>query len=569
MTRSIPDETATGRAPASWPAHLGLAALCSVVAMLPMLLCGVTSSNDLGQNFQRAVTIHDSIAAGTWYPAFGAATNGGLGDLAVRFYPPLAYYVISAATFSLGDWYSGTLLAYGIFFFAGAWGTMLWAREVFSDKHALVAAGLFTFAPYHLNLIYNNGLIAEFAALGIAPFCFLYVTRMCRRDSAGDAVGLSAATALLVLTHLPSTIIIIIGLGLYATLLTGRKIVSIRSAKLVAAVIAGAAASSFYWARMLPELSWVKHSGEKYFAGIYNYQMNFLLVPRHILNIADDVLNLWPADLMLLAVILIVVPAAYYMLSERLGTKVQMVAAALFVTSIFMTTPLSTPVWTAVGFLQRVQFPWRWLGLVSLVGAVIASDGLVRLSGTLKEAKPGPMTVIMGVCLSAYVFTSAFLVKEAVYLSRTAFVAQVSILASAPSYDGWLPVWCPDAVPAAAEQVDAGGRTVRIEDWRAERRSFHIDAGPAGLASVATLYYPRWHVAVNGGPPMAVDDSDGLIALNLPDGACDVVLTFDEPGYVKAASAASGILWAAMLTGTVVLLLKSRKRHPRRSDRPF
>lgn len=539
----------------------------SVIATLPMILFGVASSNDFAQNFQRAAIIHDSIASGSLSPPFGAQTNGGLGDLAVRFYPPMVYYVLSASAFLAGEWYFGTLIAYLLLFFASGLGVYLWALEAFSAKTAIIAAGIFTFAPYHINVVFNNGLIAEFAAFAVIPFCFLFAARTISAKNVASILGLTVSYALLILTHLPSTIIVSICLAIYSGMLIPRTRLFAPLARLGIAVALSAAASSFYWVRMAPEIGWVKHSGSEYFSGIYGYRRNFVLAPQNFFGLGDDQLNLWLADLMLLAIILIAVPSFYFFFKKhkKLSTP-QIVLTVLFVFSIFMATPPSGLVWEYLPFLQRIQFPWRWLGIITVVGSLIGSYGLVNFSSHQKQRIPVLATIVFAIFLSFFAFMSAFLVKGSHYMPREEFNSQISGLAAANSYIGWLPIWVPDFPQKVSERVRIIGRNVDIIEWAASSRSFLIGNGKPGEAEIGTYFYPRWQASVNRIDVPVKYNSAGLIVIDIPEGPARVNLTFREPAYVTFAQILSIVVWFALLTTIMVFLIKSRPERIRRTD---
>ena len=549
------------------PGHLLLISAFSVIALLPMIFFGVASSNDFAQNFQRAAIIHDSVASGSLSPPFGAQTNGGLGDLAVRFYPPMVYYVLSASTFLAGEWYFGTLITYLLLFFASGLGVYLWALEAFSAKTAIIAAGIFTFAPYHLNVIYNNGLIAEFAALAVIPFCFLFAARTISMRSVASIIGLSVSYALLILTHLPSTIIVSICLAIYSGMLIARQRLFAPLARLAIAVAFSAAASSFYWVRMAPEIAWVKHSGPEYFSGIYDYRRNFVFAPQNFFGLGDDQLNLWLADLMLLAIILVTVPSFYLFFKKhkKLSTP-QIVLTVLFVFSIFMATPPSGLVWEYLPFLQRIQFPWRWLGIISVVGSLLGSYGLANFSSDQKHRIPVLATILFTIFLAFFAFTSAFLVKGSHYIPREEFNSQISDLAAADSYIGWLPIWASDIPEKVSERVRTSGRSVDIIEWTAANRSFLIGNGNRGEAEIGTYFYPRWQASVNRNDVPVKYNSAGLIVIDIPEGPARVNLTFREPAYITFAQILSVAIWFALLTTIMVFLIKSLTERTRKTN---
>ncbi|HEX3101731.1 MAG TPA: 6-pyruvoyl-tetrahydropterin synthase-related protein, partial [Pyrinomonadaceae bacterium] len=291
-----------------------LIAAFAVIAMLPSYFGGIPIGNDQSQHYQFAWTVYDSVRSGDVYPSLAKETNRQFGDYGLRFYPPLTYYSLSLVYFIVQDWYFASLIAFTLVFFIGGLGIYLWARDELGPTPALIAALIYILAPYHLNQIYNNFLLAEFFAAAIIPFCFLYLTRLCRAGGWINALGLTIAYAALILTHLPTTILCSLTMGLYTLFLLRRSAVMTTATKLAASVMSALLMTSFYWSRWLPELQWIKHSTSKYFAATWDYSSNFLLRPSHFINFATDESNLWFADALLLVTLVIALPTAAYLL---------------------------------------------------------------------------------------------------------------------------------------------------------------------------------------------------------------------------------------------------------------
>jgi hypothetical protein len=109
--------------------HLSLIAFFALAAMSSSFYFGITSGNDLFQHFQFAFTIQDTIASGEIYPSVAGTVNHGFGDVALRFYLALAYYVLSVFYFVARDWYFASLAASFFVFFVGGAGAYFLARE--------------------------------------------------------------------------------------------------------------------------------------------------------------------------------------------------------------------------------------------------------------------------------------------------------------------------------------------------------------------------------------------------------------------------------------------------------
>lgn len=538
--------------------HIALIGAFSILVMSSSFYYGVTSGNDFAQHYQFANTIHHSIISGEFYPSWADSQNQGYGDAAIRFYPPFSYYILSASYIVTADWYGASLLTFFLIFWAGGIGIYFWAKEEFSANQSLLAAGLYIFAPYHVNQIYNNFLYAEFASSAVIPFCFLFITRVCRRGKMGDMLRLSISFALLLLTHLPLTIIASLIFFVYALSLLKKDSFLTVLTKLAGSILCAVAASSFYWLRMITELGWIKHSSEKYFSSIFDYRENFLFAPQNILNFQTDTSVLWFADLMLLAMLLISIPSVILFVKNRRSlSRLSVSIALIFVISILMTTPLSKPVWDNLGFLQKVQFPWRWLGIVSMSGALFSSVGILRAAEMMNVNKSHLLSLGLGIILTFYAFMSAFVIKQAVYLPAEKFNNQIRGLENANSFDCWWTIWAKSDAFKVKEKLLAPNRQAEIVSWNSTEKEFNVSAGEeASSLRVATFYYPHWKATVNGRDASIEAADDSSILIPLPAEPARVRLYFSEPYFVRIANFISLAIWLIFVLLGGVLVYK-------------
>lgn len=224
------------------------------LALLPAILYGIPRGNDLPHHYRMALSFYDSIRAGALYPGWNSEAGGGYGDASFRFYPPAAYYALAAARALAGNWYDASLLLFAVLSAAGALGVYFWARIFLPASLAACAGVLYTFAPYHINEIYQAFLLPEYAASAVLPFAFAFTALVCAKGRARDVAGLSAAYALLILTHLPLAVIGSFALLAYALLMIDKTDLLKTMTRLALAAAVGLAASARYWVMMAAEL---------------------------------------------------------------------------------------------------------------------------------------------------------------------------------------------------------------------------------------------------------------------------------------------------------------------------
>jgi 4-amino-4-deoxy-L-arabinose transferase-like glycosyltransferase len=531
----------------------------AVIAMLPAYWFGLPSGNDQSQHYQFAWTVYNSVKSGDIYPSFAPGTNHGFGDYGLRFYPPLTYYVLAGLRIVTGDWYFASMIALTLVFFTGALGIYLWTRDLFDERTALIAAALYTFIPYHLNEIYNNALLAEFFATAVLPFCFLYLHRTMVRLSLKNALLLAVSTSLLVLTHLPLTLIGGIAMAVYAVCLIDRERLVRQLGSLALVGLLTAAMTAFYWPRWLPELAWITHNTDKYFSTTWDYRSNFLLLPTHWTNLSEDVLNLWFADLMLIVGVVIALPAAILVLRGREKWRPLLPLLIMVALAALMTTPLTEPLWNKLSFLQKTQFPWRWLAVVSMFAAVLGAVGITR---GLDESREKNVLVpgLVALSLASLAFMSVLIGRTPIYITHSELKHEISTFDDSTGCDCWWPVWAKTAAFTQKADVIASGRDVTIKTWSPGERVFVVAPGAATTAMIKTWYYPRWMANVNGGAVEAHSDENGALTIDIPPDTADVSVRFVEPSYVRGAGIISLLAWIIVAFIGAALLIKSRGR---------
>src|SRR4029079_755971 len=160
--------------------HVLVLVLVAIVAIVPICLWGIPVGGDLANHFRFALPFYDSIHNGHFYPGWLAESNAGYGDPRFRFYPPGLYYLL-AAVHTVSSWYTATVISFVCLSIVGSLGVYLWARTTQSQSTAMWAGILYTFAPYHLNELYQASLLSEYAASAVLPFVFLFIDRICTR----------------------------------------------------------------------------------------------------------------------------------------------------------------------------------------------------------------------------------------------------------------------------------------------------------------------------------------------------------------------------------------------------
>jgi hypothetical protein len=511
----------------------------TALAMFPAFWRGIPQGADLTNHFRFALPFYDA-----WHnwgtPGWLAESNFGWGDARFRFYPPALYCLFAVLRRSLGNWHAATLAAFTLLTVGRGCGVYCWARALKLSAPAALRAGIAAIlAPFLLNEFYQASFLAEYAACAVLPFAFCYVERLVSREARlRDVAGLAMAYALLIFSHLPLTVIGSLALFAYVLLRWKWRDGARPLLLLAIAVVLGLAASATFWATMLAELPLIKSSAAVA-NPYYDYRRNFLFSP-----FAATHLNTWFASLLGGLTIAYLAPALALRLRGEDQRPLRAVAI-LCVGALLMTTDLSRPVWWIVPKLREVQFPFRWLTVVSLAGALLLGVAAQTWQTAWRQMSPRYFTLLLGFLLASG-YTAKIIWLDTDYLPRRQFEELINDSRNGVSHKDWLPLAAQEVgkMPPMATPVEtAQGRGVTISVWQPELRVFQVAAGPPGAARVKTYYYPYWQ-ATDGAQSLTVKpDENGALLIDLPASATAVTLAFNEPPRTRRMALVSGAAW--------------------------
>ncbi len=533
---------------------LSLIFLSCFLVMLPMPLSGLPEGYDVAQHLRFAAAFRDAFLEGNLAPGWVGIDNYGFGAVGIRFYPPLADYILGITDIYFQSWFSSFIFNAFFWMFPGCFGMYFWAREFVIREQAAIAGVLFALMPYHVLQIYQYTLFSEFAAAAILPFCFWFLTRVITRGQLADVLFLAVSCSLFVLTHLPSIITGSIALCIYTFLLLDWKEFKETARRLMLAAVLTLSATSFYWLRLVTEVSWVKHNTEENWSAFFDFS-------RYLLPIIYSAPEkfyweriLWLLDVTALLTLLMLLPLVIYVMpgirNDLADAGRKKVAMTLCVTGLFLILIMSFPakiVWETLPVLHKIQFPWRFLSPVSMIAALSFAIGLPLLYKQYKNQRRligySTIALISGVLI----FNLAENILPMSPYSREDFEEKYAQMNTSEACDCWWPVWAKRAAFEQKEKVVADSRIVTILDWDRENRKFSVEEGEQGNARVATFWYPHWKARVNGMQVEVAKDENGAILIPIPSIRSEITLYFKEPVFLEAAKYVSLITWITLL----------------------
>ena len=541
-------------------AALVVSVVVALAVVSPFWFLGNASGHDFEFHLYSWLDAAHSWRAGVLFPRWAELANYKYGEPRFIFYPPLSWMLGAALSFLLpwkmvaGAFVVLALTVAGVSMFR-------LAREYLPLPDAVMAGALYLANPYHLVVVYIRSAYAELLVSALFPLAVLYVLRLPRE--CWRAVGpLALVFGAIWLTNAPAALMTSYALALLLVVLAWAE----RSPALLlpgaAALGTGLMLAAVYIVPATAEQSWVRIH-EILSAGLTPDE-NFLFA--HTPDRLHDAFNAAVSTVavieigVLALIILIALVARTVNVRERLG-KAWPALIALGEFSSLLMVRMTAPLWRVLPKLRFIQFPWRWLVVLSfcvalLVAASLAPKPRLRIAGWLCVA------VLLG-------FDAHYFVVHGWWDPDGADTVRSEALDI--GYDGsdeYAPVATDhyDLVKElpAASLVDDDGRLsdahALVREWLPEERRLEVETHAPAHLMLRLVSYPAWQVKVNEHlVETATREGTGEIVVPIAAGKSEVYVRF-----VRTKDRVVGGI--VSVAGLLLIVLVSVLARPRPAD---
>lgn len=471
----------------------------------------------------RIMEFQDCLQNGYLFPQWCSNFRGGLGAPFFSFYQPGFFYVCSL----ISIWTSATTglaIAVLAFTLAGYFGMFRLVSWRFGPLAGLVSATALLTSLYVWTNLYIRGDFSEYAAMMCVPF-LLYGLLRFATESSWRAFFTGCVAATFVVTSHPAVALTTYGsltvLLILSALFPGKnsKHFALRG---LAVLITGVGLSAFYWLPLFLEIQHVSAarawSGQAA-DGFYHFSNHFVplteFFDRKVTNTPIPVkLGFTHQVLTALAILVGVVKWRTWGTSQR---RIIFFCGLLTAGCLFLMTPQSSRIWETAPLLERIQFPWRLLTLVSI--------GMAALCGAIIPANqkaPLRLALALGICSLLVMTTRSHTAPKGMKIPVLESAAEIREHYFAPDLaDEWLPK---DASRIPGNPVNlrpVTGASVSLTQYTLQQGHIRCDleATDSSWIVIPHYRYPIGFEATLNDQPVSVGQNpQGLMRIEIPDG---------------------------------------------------
>jgi hypothetical protein len=331
----------------------------------------IMTQNDLLIHLRWSDQFYDALLEGRWLPRWAYASQNGLGDPTFMYYQPLFYYINSLFRFLGCNSHYAILLTGTIPFVALAIGLVRLLAPYCPPRWTFLGTAFILCSP---SLLYVPTFMNFFPfGLGIGMSTLFVMESMRRQPRIGLVAVLLCLTAL---AHLLSAFMALCCIGLSRLVVDGVAPAKLRNHLVLAAgVVIGLGIAAFSLYPALSQMHLI-NAAEWTNPKLFNWRRDMLFPTAMLLRFGIHWMALqWEMPLVALgmAVIVLISRSRTRMPGTMFSDDTAYRLAVTGAIALALGSELAYPLYTYIGAMEKVQFPYRFLPM----GALLTSSALV------------------------------------------------------------------------------------------------------------------------------------------------------------------------------------------------
>lgn len=498
--------------------YTGILAAVLLYASWPLFEKGFIPTHDGEYHIIRFWQFYRMLSNGALFPRWAPDLNSGYGLPLFIFHYPFPNYI--GAFFHLFGvtFVDSFKLALAIGYIFACASCFSWLKKLFSLFAATCAAIIFSVIPYWFVEIYVRGSVGEVWAIA---WFFAALNAVEKKHP----IILALCCALIIVSHNILAMLLIPTVFIY---------VFIRNRSLLVSVATGILLSSYFWLPAIFERGFMTGLNTVDYKDHF-VQLFQLLIPSwgtgfSVREMTSDEMSfqigIVPMFIMLFAMFCKATQLAKFFL-------------ILLCIAVVLTLEVSQPIWSWLGFMQFIQYPWRLLVFTLPVTAYLAASVVERC--------PRWLSVVLSIL--AVLFSTGYMRpviyaprNDEYYLTRPEFTDGTSSIGNSFStiWTGW------KKDRSLAKITTLGSAQITEKHIQPLTYDFMVNAKDDSKITVHTLYYPGWKVSVDGKDAAIDYEKQGIIEFDVSAGLHTVLVYFTQTLARKIGCFLSLFGWAIL-----------------------
>lgn len=530
--------------------------------MLPIFLRHFPKGHDAAWHYRWSAGFANAMREGALYPRWHAEANFGQGSPVMIYYPPLSFYAVAAFSAAAAEPIAAIELACWLALSLSGLTMYVFSRSFFSRGASLVAAAFYVLAPYHVFDLYTRSALSEFWAFAWVPLLLHTARRVCAEGGDSSVAYLAASYALVLLTHAPTFFAVTLILPAYAMCITrdARRLIRLAAGLVLGAGVGAAYAVPVIFERKYVNINRILGFSEEFF--LFRNLGRVFSAPVAAPGEGPE-LFLTNSNWIALGLLLIFAMASLLTWGNRGEDRRCGLDAgarrAVWVTTalcLLMTTAISLPLWRIIPVFSVLQFPTRWLLIVSAGVSVLAAASAAARPRKLRFAYTAALAAAVAFNLSISALTIARTpLGERWYKGR-----QLSNIEVREYHPIWWDGRRHEELEAEPVIVTRGQASVSVIDDAGAAQSYAVSAGAESVLRFRTLFFPGWVARADGRAVEIGPSQEGNIVLTIEPGEHTLRLSFEDTWPRTAGKLLSAISSVIALTIILRPALRRRRR---------
>jgi hypothetical protein len=534
-----------------------LLAVLSVLLFSPVFLNPYLNGDDAAQHYWWSKEFIHELSQGTLYPHWLSGAYEGRGSPTLFYYPPVPFYVTSLFYVLIRDPLLSLYWSCCLGLLVSGITMYFYGKTFLSQRDSFLAAAFYMTAHYHLFDFYQRLAQHEFWAFAWVPLVLYGINRLNMENHWRATLYVAAGYALLLMTHLPTALMVSFLLPIYLLVLTRgvRKLAYVAAGLVLGTGLSAIFLFSFLFGRQYLKPLGARAANQSYRAAFLfeNLGEAFKQIPLPSNSNFD--LFLLAGDWMAVGFLALLVVCTIVLWKSQFRQNITIRGLwVITVVSLLMGTRLTTPVWRFAPQIRNIQFPIRWFTIVSLGASLLLALAISLVVRNLRspyvQASALAVVILLNISIS-------WLIIYRAPLQREIFQRRISSYTDVREYH---PLWWDqqrhaelDAEPAV---VVNGKAIITPVDAEGTSQSYKISVEENALVKFRTLYFPGWQAQVDGQSVDVSPNDEGHMQVAVLQGEHLLTLRLKDTAVQTRGKIVSGISLLAFLA---MVLIARRK----------